>query len=112
MLKLTKTGIGLLSKQYRSVLRKCLLINAIFLSLSESENISFAYDWHDLAIYTYEESSPTKMRVLTTVNASIFPEINGSYIDFEDWALDVMNGKFVKDIQSLNYYYTKDEVKA
>ena len=27
MLKLTKTGIGLLSKQYRSVLRKCLLCN-------------------------------------------------------------------------------------
>jgi len=27
MLKLTKTGIGLLTKQYRSVLRKCLLLN-------------------------------------------------------------------------------------
>ena len=27
MLKLTKTGIGLLTKQYRSVLRKCLLKN-------------------------------------------------------------------------------------
>ena len=28
MLKLTKTGIGLLTRQYRSVLKKCLLINA------------------------------------------------------------------------------------
>ena len=27
MLKLTKTGIGLLTKQYRSVLRKCILYN-------------------------------------------------------------------------------------
>ena len=27
MLKLTKTGIGLLTKQYRSVLRKCVLLN-------------------------------------------------------------------------------------
>ena len=27
MLKLTKTGIGLLTNQYRSVLRKCLLLN-------------------------------------------------------------------------------------
>ena len=27
MLKLTKTGIGLLTKQYRSVLKKCLLLN-------------------------------------------------------------------------------------
>ena len=38
MLKLTKTGIGLLTKQYRSVLRKCLLLNLGLLSIP-----TFAY---------------------------------------------------------------------
>ena len=38
MLKLTKTGIGLLTRQYRSVLKKCFLINAgLFLVLTPME---------------------------------------------------------------------------
>ena len=41
MLKLTKTGIGLLTKQYRSVLRKCLLLNLVTFLLT-SVNTSFA----------------------------------------------------------------------
>ncbi|MBR1601145.1 MAG: hypothetical protein IJ677_06150, partial [Alphaproteobacteria bacterium] len=37
MLKLTKTGIGLLTRQYRSVLKKCFLINAgLFFALAPS----------------------------------------------------------------------------
>ena len=39
MLKLTKTGMGLLTKQYRSVLRKCLLINLFLSSCIASNNI-------------------------------------------------------------------------
>ena len=35
MMRLTRTGIGLLTAQYRSVLRKCFLINAgLFLALT------------------------------------------------------------------------------
>ena len=34
MLKLTKTGIGLLTRQYRSVLKKCWLINVGVFALS------------------------------------------------------------------------------
>ena len=38
MMKLSKTGIGLLTNQYRSVLRKCALINAgLFLALAPVE---------------------------------------------------------------------------
>ena len=33
MLKLTKTGIGLLTRQYRSVLKKCFLLNTAFICL-------------------------------------------------------------------------------
>ena len=40
MLKLTKTGIGLLMNQYRSVLRKCLLCNiGIFTILAINSNV-------------------------------------------------------------------------
>ena len=42
MLKLTKTGIGLLTKQYRSVLRKCLLLNLGFITLVTSNSLSSA----------------------------------------------------------------------
>ena len=43
MLKLTKTGIGLLTKQYRSVLRKCLLLNCFILSeIILNNELSFA----------------------------------------------------------------------
>jgi hypothetical protein len=47
MLKLTKTGIGLLTKQYRSVLRKCLLLNlGLLLGF-----ISTSYAWFDVSHY-------------------------------------------------------------
>ena len=39
MLKLTKTGIGLLTKQYRSVLRKCLLLNFGVFALTAANTI-------------------------------------------------------------------------
>ena len=45
MLKLTKTGIGLLTKQYRSVLRKCLLLNlGLFSSLVVLYNCALAME--------------------------------------------------------------------
>ena len=61
MLKLTKTGIGLLTKQYRSVLRKCFFLNLglfIFTSLlvTMAPNISLASDLGD-AIQTGPLSS-------------------------------------------------------
>ena len=46
MLKLTKTGIGLLTKQYKSVLRKCLLLNLGILVLSHPI-CSYAWNYSD-----------------------------------------------------------------
>ena len=45
MLKLTKTGIGLLTRQYRSVLKKCWLINVGFiLGIIPHDSFSYSYD--------------------------------------------------------------------
>ena len=53
MLKLTKTGIGLLTKQYRSVLRKCLLLNlGLFLfSTSTYGGFNAVMTWGGVATY-------------------------------------------------------------
>jgi len=53
MLKLTKTGIGLLTKQYRSVLRKCLLLNlGLFLfSTSTYGGFNEVMTWGGVATY-------------------------------------------------------------
>ena len=46
MLKLTKTGIGLLTKQYRSVLRKCLLLNlCLFTTSTIFTTITTQFSW-------------------------------------------------------------------
>ena len=129
MLKLTKTGIGLLTKQYRSVLKKCLLLNLGLLTataflINVEPKISLAYDHIDLySEYTRESGRTRDIYVQTTLDTVHNPDLitehgaKGSYFDLEHWALDVMNGVFldlsnyytkseIQNIQLLNYYYT------
>ena len=76
MLKLTKTGIGLLTKQYRSVLRKCWLLNLGVFALS---NIGFASDLGFLKDYSVD----------TLVTWGYF--VSHGYTAFYEWRGDGYN---------------------
>ena len=91
MLKLTKTGIGLLTRQYQSVLKKCLLINFGIFTLIYSKNVE-AYSWTNLVAYTGNYRSD---ELMFEHSGSIQNYgWQGQYFDFEKWALEVMNGTF------------------
>ena len=106
MLKLTKTGIGLLTKQYRSVLRKCLLLNFGVLICFSSQSDA-----------TYKLMMAGDGSFYITLNDGIENHYDVLY-GWGDWMAqtNLINTKTtlseVQNIQSLNYYYTKDEVKA
>ena len=73
MLKLTKTGIGLLTKQYKSVLRKCLLLNLglLFLLPNKVEAVdigSYAYSDASDSFYGWDASSDFAILSAVTVN--------------------------------------------
>jgi len=125
MLKLTKTGIGLLTKQYRSVLKKCLLLNslALFTSINcFAQSILAIKTVYDS--YTRSGSRISFADVLTSIDCS---QINtayqsychGPYFDLETFSADVVDGKYsytkAQTDALLNYYYTfrvdkRDEV--
>ena len=75
MLKLTKTGIGLLTKQYRSVLMKCMLLNlGLFLFSTSTYGGSnevmtlggvYAYGWFD-EVKQYDAYWATKPEGINT----------------------------------------------
>ena len=91
MLKLTKTGIGLLTRQYRSVLKKCWLINLGIFAFLYSKGVE-AYTWENLVVYTGDY----KTNELMFQHTGSIPDYGwkGQYFDFEKWALEVMNGTF------------------
>ena len=116
MLKLTKTGIGLLTKQYRSVLKKCLLLNLglMYMFYPTLDNLfAFDYSGYPRSVdfiydrYTRSDTRSNFIDIETSLSASAYPEyFHGQYFDLETFVVDVLEGRFVKDIQSLNYYYT------
>ncbi len=72
MLKLTKTGIGLLTRQYRSVLRKCWMINVgVFALATMQSNPSNAaqlcYDIDSGAV-VYGDSCPSNYRIMQGIH--------------------------------------------
>ena len=91
MLRLTRTAIGLLTRQYRSVLKKCLLINFGIFTLIYSKNVE-AYSWANLVAYTGNYRSDELMFEHSGSVQNYGWQ--GQYFDFEKWALEVMNGTF------------------
>ena len=119
MLKLTKTGIGLLTKQYRSVLRKCLIANLCILYPLTSWAISktgvspisgynyiyeYIYDRYTTNSYAYNNLD------INTSLSSTNSYIHGSNFDLEQFVADVVGGEFsytkAQTDALLNYYYT------
>ena len=108
MLKLTKTGIGLLTKQYRSVLRKCLLIN-LGLAMAFSSNDVIAVEIY----YLYANNTGNSGQYTFTVTNYDAGNYYGrivNYLGVRDMISTSLSNYFTKsevqNIQSLNYYYT------
>ena len=106
MLKLTKTGIGLLTKQYRSVLRKCFFLNLVFFSTvasltgllltnsySENINVTSSSTWYTTpnGLSLIESHSGTSLALLYSNSMGSY-----SYID--------ENGVHV-GVPTLDFYY-------
>ena len=98
MLKLTKTGIGLLTRQYRSVLKKCLLINLGVFAFSTP-----SYGG-DLTISSYMvgmgASYGSELMVYVSGTHRSSYAVEGTYdVDLEAYMRDVRT--------ALNNYYAK-----
>ena len=117
MLKLTKTGIGLLTKQYRSVLKKCLLLNLLVTHISSNvmANVQSSYgEYEHLFDYIYDTYTLASGRnnyidVSTTYTAGS-NYVKGPYFDLENFVGDVIQGRYSYTKSQtnalLNYYYT------
>ena len=104
MLKLTKTGIGLLTKQYRSVLRKCLLLNlCVLMCFCSRANASIEISYDDTEISYYGQSYSSIWYGHYTSTAHSIGHIN--LVTLEDLS-NYYTKQAVNNIQSLNYYYT------
>ena len=110
MLKLTKTGIGLLTKQYRSVLRKCLLINlGAFLLFQENAFSELYY-----AVTDNNNNVVTLMRQRPDTRWSgvyDYHDVDSRLAGKADKSTTYTKTE-VNNIQSLNYYYTKTEIDS
>ena len=76
MLKLTKTGIGLLTKQYRSVLRKCLLLNLGIFALTMT-NIIIQHN-----AYALTEGNPSGDRSVAIGYKSASPGVTSVAVGY------------------------------
>ena len=98
MLKLTHTGIGLLTKQYRSVLRKCLLLNlGLFLFSNQASAIFNIYysdngGWNDVSYKTYL--------------------YNGVHSNGVDWQVANYVSVYTTNDFNISNYYTKAQTDA
>ena len=117
MLKLTKTGIGLLTKQYRSVLRKCLLLNlGLFTAMFIGKSFAGYGEYDNVFEYIYDKYTIGNARsnfldIETSLSTVAKPEFyHGKYFNLEDFAVDIVSGKFSYTKSQtdalLNYYYT------
>ena len=104
MLKLTKTGIGLLTKQYRSLLRKCLLMNlGVLMCFCSRANASIEISYDATDIYYYGQSYSSIWYGHYTSTGHAIDYIN--LVTLEDLS-NYYTKQEVNNIQSLNYYYT------
>ena len=112
MLKLTKTGIGLLTKQYRSVLRKCLLLNfGVFITYASTSNAVYNYDYSNYdhpyeLIYDKYSRGDSRINFLD-VNTSYTAgasTAHGSYFDLERFAVDL--------IENIGYHSNSSQYKT
>ena len=98
MLKLTKTGIGLLTKQYRSVLMKCVLLNlGLFLFSNQASAVFYIYysdngGWNDVSYKTYL--------------------YNGAHSNGIDWQVSNYVSVYTTSDFSISDYYTKAQTDA
>ena len=133
MLKLTKTGIGLLTKQYRSVLRKCLLLNLLFCPLYVDLNaasidmsctfggcgaidsetgayIDGFYVYGGLSHYIGYGGTGLELRPTTLGTYMLVGGINENYLNNLKLALSnifILDQELYQvENQLLNYYYT------
>ena len=117
MLKLTKTGIGLLAKQYRSVLRKCIWINSgicilltLYSNVASGHNLCFDHSVWDAKMYANVVITPHNCDSLGDRYELV---LNLNSVATKQWITsnyytksDIYNKSEVQNIQSLNYYYT------
>ena len=105
MLRLTKTGLGLLTRQYRSVLRKCWLINVGLFALGAT------------AVMTPSEAgAATADELVPGVKASVFDEMKAYIADSGHGKYNLSTTKGTNThsvvIGGTTYYYTPNEKNA